>query len=41
LVSLRVSILDEEMPVGFADVNIDGNIDVIDLVRLKKIIANK
>ena len=41
LVSLRVSILDEETPVGFADVNIDGNIDVIDLVRLKKIIANK
>ena len=41
LVSLRVSILDEEMPIGFADVNIDGNIDVIDLVRLKKIIANK
>ena len=41
LVSLRTSILDEEISTGFADVNIDGNIDVIDLVRLKKIIANK
>lgn len=41
LVSLITSLLEMDITSDFADVNIDGNIDVIDLVILKKIIANK